>query len=125
VYDYIFGGAHNFAVDRELGDELIRRSPDVAETMRANRVFLRRAVRFLVAIGVRQFLDIGSGVPTVGNVHEIAQHIEPDSTVVYVDIDPVQWHTVRRSLKVMIGPGSSARTCAIQIRSPRSPGASD
>jgi hypothetical protein len=89
VYDYILGGAHNFEVDRALGDELIRMSPDVAETMRANRVFLRRAVRFLAESGVRQFLDIGSGVPTVGNVHEIAQATAPESTVVYVDVDPV------------------------------------
>jgi SAM-dependent methyltransferase len=89
VYDYILGGAHNFEVDRALGDELIRTSPDVAETMRANRVFLRRAVRFLAESGVRQFLDIGSGVPTVGNVHEIAQEGAPESTVVYVDVDPV------------------------------------
>ncbi|HYN93923.1 MAG TPA: SAM-dependent methyltransferase [Pilimelia sp.] len=89
VYDYILGGAHNFAVDRALGDELIRTSPDVAETMRSNRVFLRRGVRFLAAAGVRQFLDIGSGVPTVGNVHEVAQEAAPDATVVYVDVDPV------------------------------------
>jgi S-adenosyl methyltransferase len=89
VYDYILGGAHNFEVDRALGDELIRMSPDVAETMRANRVFLRRAVRYLAESGVRQFLDIGSGVPTVGNVHEIAQDVDPAATVVYVDVDPV------------------------------------
>ncbi len=89
VYDYLLGGAHNFAVDRALGDELLRTSPDVAETMRANRVFLRRAVRFLAGQGVRQFLDIGSGVPTVGNVHEVAQQAAPESTVVYVDVDPV------------------------------------
>ena len=89
VYDYILGGAHNFAVDRRLGDELVRTSPEVAETMRANRIFLRRAVRFLAGQGVRQFLDIGSGVPTVGNVHEIAQQLAPESTVVYVDFDPV------------------------------------
>lgn len=89
VYDYILGGAHNFEVDRALGDQLIRTSPDVAETMRANRVFLRRAVRFLARAGIRQFLDIGSGVPTVGNVHEVAQREAPESTVVYVDVDPV------------------------------------
>src|SRR6266536_2009644 len=89
VYDYILGGAHNFAVDRELAEELIRTSPDVAETMRANRVFLRRAVRFLIREGIRQFLDVGSGIPTVGNVHEIAQKAAPESTVVYVDVDPV------------------------------------
>lgn len=89
VYDYILGGAHNFEVDRQLGDQLIRTSPEVAETMRANRVFLRRAVRYMVDQGVRQFLDIGSGVPTVGNVHEIAQDADARSTVVYVDMDPV------------------------------------
>ncbi|GAA2515454.1 SAM-dependent methyltransferase [Pilimelia columellifera] len=89
VYDYLLGGAHNFAADRALGDELTRRSPEIAETMRANRVFLRRAVQFLVEAGVRQFVDIGSGIPTVGNVHEIAQRLAPDTTVVYIDVDPV------------------------------------
>jgi hypothetical protein len=63
--------------------------PDIGEIMRANRSFLRRAVRFLVDAGVRQFLDLGSGIPTVGNVHEIAQQAAPDARVVYVDIDPV------------------------------------
>jgi len=89
VYDYLLGGAHNFAIDRALGDELLQRSPEIAETMRANRVFLRRAVQFLVNAGIRQFLDIGSGIPTVGNVHEIAQQLAPESTVVYIDIDPI------------------------------------
>lgn len=89
VYDYLLGGAHNFTADRALGDELVRTSPVLAETMQANRVFLRRSVKFLVNQGIRQFLDIGSGVPTVGNVHEIAQQIAPESTVVYVDVDPV------------------------------------
>lgn len=109
VYDYILGGAHNFAVDRALGDELIRTSPDVAETMRANRVFLRRAVRFLAESGVRQFLDIGSGVPTVGNVHEIAQAAAPDSTVVYVDVDPV---AVGHSEAILDGNDRAGVICA-------------
>jgi hypothetical protein len=89
VYDYFLCGAHNFAVDRALADEIARMTPDVGDTMRANREFLRRAVRFLVSAGIRQFLDIGSGIPTVGNVHEIAQAIAPDARIVYVDIDPV------------------------------------
>jgi hypothetical protein len=109
VYDYILGGAHNFEVDRALGDELIRTSPDVADTMRANRVFLRRAVRFLAQAGVRQFLDIGSGVPTVGNVHEIAQAAAPESTVVYVDVDPV---AVGHSEAILAGNDLAGVICA-------------
>jgi hypothetical protein len=109
VYDYILGGAHNFAVDRQLGDELIRTSPDVAETMRANRVFLRRAVRYLAEQGIRQFLDIGSGVPTVGNVHEIAQQVAPESTVVYVDMDPV---AVAHSEAILEGNDRAGVICA-------------
>jgi SAM-dependent methyltransferase len=114
VYDYILGGAHNFEVDRALGDELIRTSPDVAATMRANRVFLRRAVRFLAGSGVRQFLDIGSGVPTVGNVHEIAQESAPGSTVVYVDVDPV---AVAHSEAILDGNDRAGVICA-DLREP-------
>lgn len=114
VYDYILGGAHNFEVDRALGDEVIRTSPDVAETMRANRVFLRRAVRFLAEAGMRQFLDIGSGVPTVGNVHEIAQRAAPESTVVYVDVDPV---AVAHSEAILAGNERAGVICA-DLREP-------
>ncbi len=114
VYDYILGGAHNFAVDRELGDELIRTSPDAAETMRQNRVFLRRAVRFLGEQGVRQFLDIGSGVPTVGNVHEVARQVVPDSVVVYVDMDPV---AVAHSEAILEGEERAGVVCA-DLRAP-------
>src|SRR5688572_12476997 len=114
VYDYILGGAHNFEVDRALGDELIKTSPDVAETMRANRVFLRRAVRHLADAGVRQFLDIGSGVPTVGNVHEIAQATAPESTVVYVDVDPV---AVAHSEAILAGNDRAGVICA-DLREP-------
>jgi S-adenosyl methyltransferase len=89
VYDYFLGGAHNFAVDRELAQQIARMTPNIGNTMRANRAFLRRAVRYLVAEGITQFLDIGSGIPTVGNVHEVAQQADPRSTVVYVDVDPV------------------------------------
>jgi S-adenosyl methyltransferase len=89
VYDYNLGGAHNFAVDREVAEQLNAVIPDLPLIQRANRSFLRRAVRFLSAAGIRQFLDLGSGIPTVGNVHEIAQRTAPESRVVYVDVDPV------------------------------------
>jgi hypothetical protein len=89
VYDYFLGGAHNFAADRALAEAIARMTPDIGDTMRANRAFLRRAVRFLISAGIEQFLDIGSGIPTVGNVHEIAQQAHPAARVVYVDIDPV------------------------------------
>jgi hypothetical protein len=89
VYDFFLGGAHNFAVDRELAAQIAKMTPNIGETMRANRAFLRRAVRFLAGEGVRQFLDIGSGIPTVGNVHQVAQEVAPESKVVYVDVDRV------------------------------------
>src|SRR3712207_5691966 len=83
------GGAHNFAADRQLADAIAAMTPDVGDTMRANRAFLRRAVRFLVGAGVARFLDVGSGIPTVGNVHEVAQQADPSAQVVYLDVDPV------------------------------------
>jgi hypothetical protein len=89
VYDYYLGGAHNFAVDREMAQRAIEMWPDLPLIMQANRAFLRRAVRFCVAQGIRQFLDLGSGIPTAGNVHEVARKFAPDARVVYVDCDPV------------------------------------
>jgi S-adenosyl methyltransferase len=89
VYDYYLGGFHNFAVDREMAQQAIAMWPDLPLIMRANRAFLQRAVTHLVELGVRQFLDIGSGIPTVGSVHTTAQSLAADTRVVYVDIDPV------------------------------------
>ncbi len=90
VYDYWLGGSHNFVADRELGRRIETLDPWIPATARANRDFLGRVVRFLTAeCGIRQFLDIGSGIPTVGNVHEISQQAAPDAHVVYVDYDPV------------------------------------
>jgi S-adenosyl methyltransferase len=89
IYDYLLGGYHNFAVDRAVADQVIEVMPDAVTQAQANRAFLHRAVRFLVAAGVRQFLDLGSGIPTLGNVHEIAQRADPECRVVYVDIDTV------------------------------------
>ena len=89
MYDYYLGGSHNFAVDREMAQQAIRILPELPQNMRINRAFVRRVVRFLVEAGVRQFLDIGSGIPTVGNVHEVAQAASSDARVLYVDSDPV------------------------------------
>ena len=89
VYDYYLGGSHNFAVDRAMAEQAMRILPELPANMRANRAFLRRAVRYLLHQGVRQFLDLGSGIPTVGNVHEVALSEAPDARIVYVDIDPV------------------------------------
>lgn len=89
VYDYYLGGSHNFAVDRRMARRAIELWPELPVIMQANRAFLRRSVRYLVRQGITQFLDIGSGIPTEGNVHEVAQAASPETRVVYVDIDPV------------------------------------
>lgn len=89
VYDYLLGGSHNFLADQDLGRSLTATDPSVRAIARANRAFLGRAVRLLAQAGVSQFLDIGSGIPTEGNVHEVAQQSSPGSRVVYVDVDPV------------------------------------
>jgi hypothetical protein len=89
VYDYWLNGSHNFAADRVMGDKVQQVMPAIRDAARINRSFLRRAVLFMVESGVRQFLDIGSGIPTVGNVHEIAQRADPECRVVYVDKESV------------------------------------
>jgi hypothetical protein len=90
VYNYWLGGKDNFAADRELGDRTIEAYPQIVLSVRANRAFLARTVRFLVRDqGIRQFLDIGTGIPTANNTHQVAQHYAPDSRIVYVDNDPV------------------------------------
>lgn len=92
MYDYFLGGLHNFAVDRETAEQVLAVYPDAALLARANRAFLRRAVRFLLEQGIDQFLDIGSGIPTAGNVHDIVHERNPAARVVYVDIDPIAVH---------------------------------
>jgi hypothetical protein len=90
VYDYMIGGKDNFAVDRIACEAALQITPDGAASGRANRAFLRRLVRYLVGtVGIKQFLDIGSGLPTNGNVHQIAHEIDPTVRVVYVDNDPM------------------------------------
>src|SRR5215213_11358434 len=89
IYDYLLGGFYNFDVDRAAAQKITGVLPDMPLFMRANRTFLRRVVRFLTDQGIDQFLDLGSGIPTVGNVHEVAQQINPSARVVYVDNEPV------------------------------------
>jgi hypothetical protein len=89
LYDYFLGGSYNFEADRALGRQIEQAAPGVPEFAYLNRAYLRRAVRYLLDRGVDQFLDLGSGIPTAGNVHEIAQNDNPDARVVYVDNEPV------------------------------------
>ena len=89
MYDYLLGGNHNFAVDREFMGRMMKIQPEAKRVAIMNRAFLRRAVLFMIENGVRQFLDLGSGIPTVGNVHEIAHNADPTSRVVYVDNEHV------------------------------------
>lgn len=100
LYDFLLGGHHNFAADREMGRQLLAAEPSARHIVAENRAFLGRAVRFLLASGVRQFLDLGSGIPTQENVHEIAQCGDPAARVVYVDNDPV---AVAHSKQILSG----------------------
>ncbi|PPJ04177.1 SAM-dependent methyltransferase [Nocardia cyriacigeorgica] len=114
MYDALLGGSHNFEVDRraaEMGTKLV---PDLPRLALSNRAFLRRAVRYLVQAGVTQFLDIGSGIPTAGNVHEIAQELDPSSRVLYVDIDPV---AVAHS-RAILGAAEQAAAIEGDLRKP-------
>lgn len=114
MYDYALGGYHNYAIDRDAFEQIRAINPDVVLIARANRAFLRRAVTFLLEQGIDQFLDIGSGIPTVGNVHEIVHAVHPDAAVVYVDVDPL---AVAHSTIVL---GQHPRAAAVQadVRQP-------
>ena len=89
VYDWLLGGAHNFAADRAVGEKVLQAVPFGRQVAASNRAFLRRAVKYMAGQGIRNFLDLGSGIPTAGNVHEVAQDVDPGCRVVYVDYDEV------------------------------------
>lgn len=89
MYDYFLGGYHNFEIDRKATEQFASLFPDLFLTARVNRAFLRRAAAYVARQGVDQFLDLGSGIPTVGNVHEIVRQYNPEARTVYVDVDPV------------------------------------
>ena len=99
MYDYYLGGSANFEVDRKAAEEGKAALPDATIYARANRAFLVRAVRYLCNAGIDQFLDLGSGIPTKGNVHEIAHQLNPAARVAYVDIEPVAVSHARRMLE--------------------------
>ncbi|MFI8990769.1 SAM-dependent methyltransferase [Streptomyces antimycoticus] len=115
IYDYLLGGKNNYEVDREAGDRLAAAAPEVWSGVRANRDFLRRAVRYVVGSGIRQILDIGTGLPSSPNVHEIARELVPDVRVAYVDNDPI----VNTYANVLLR-GSDATSIALaDLRDPR------
>jgi hypothetical protein len=111
VYDFYLGGKDHFAADRETGQALMRVVPTIRAAARENRAFLGRAVRFLVAeAGIRQFLDIGTGLPSANNVHEVAQALVPSCRVVYVDNDPI----VLAHARALLTSTQEGRTAYIQ-----------
>ncbi|MCK8433105.1 SAM-dependent methyltransferase [Streptomyces sp. D2-8] len=115
MYDYYLGGSHNFEVDREAARRAMEFMPGLPKIMQANRAFMRRAVRYAAGQGISQFLDIGSGIPTFGNVHEVAQTARPGARVVYVDHDPV---AVAHSQAVLAG-NDDAGVVAADLRKPQ------
>ncbi|MFI1758859.1 SAM-dependent methyltransferase [Streptomyces sp. NPDC020571] len=115
IYDFYLGGSHNFEVDREAARRAMEFMPGLPKIMQANRAFMRRAVRFAADEGIDQFLDIGSGIPTFGNVHEVAGRSRPGARVVYVDHDPV---AVAHSEAVLAGH-DDADVVAGDLRKPR------
>jgi hypothetical protein len=114
VYDFFLGGKDNFAVDRELAEQILRQAPETPDVARANRRFLGRAVEFLAAAGIRQFLDLGAGLPSQNNVHEVAQRVRPDARVVYVDNDPI----VSAHARALLAGGDSTAVVQGDIRDP-------
>jgi S-adenosyl methyltransferase len=108
VYDYWLGGKDNFAVDREAAKQVIAANPNVLPGVRANRAFLGRAVRYLAGeAGIRQFLDLGTGLPTAENTHQVAQAVAPDARIVYADNDPIVL-TYARALLTSTPAGATA-----------------
>lgn len=114
IYDYYLGGSHNFEVDREAARKAMEFMPGLPKVMQANRAFMQRAVRFALDEGIDQFLDVGSGIPTFGNVHEVAQSARPGARVVYIDHDPV---AVAHSQAVLAG-NEDAAAAAADLRKP-------
>jgi SAM-dependent methyltransferase len=115
MYDFYLGGSHNFEVDREAARQAMEFMPGLPKAMQANRAFMRRAVLYAISSGINQFLDIGSGIPTFGNVHEVAQAADREARIAYVDHDPV---AVAHSQAVLEG-NDRATIVAADLRRPR------
>ncbi len=104
IYDYWLGGKDNFAADREAAERALAAAPAIRTGVHANRRFLGRVVRYMADAGVRQFLDIGTGIPTANNTHQVAQSVAPEAKVVYVDNDPIVLSHARALLKGTTAP---------------------
>jgi S-adenosyl methyltransferase len=118
IYDFLLGGKDHFSSDRQAAEQVLQSWPTVRAAVRENRAFLGRVVRFLVAeAGIRQFLDIGAGLPSANNVHEVAQAIVPECRVVYVDNDPI----VAAHGRALLGGSAQGRTAFVQadLRDPK------
>ena len=115
IYDYLLGGKDNYAADRQAAGQLMRLIPDGVVACRENRRFVRRAVRYLAGEGIRQFIDIGTGLPTQGNVHEIALEAAPDARVVYADYDPV---VVAHARALLARPAPAVAAISGDLRHP-------
>lgn len=116
IYDYLLGGKDNYEADRTAAEELQRVLPGIVQACRENREFLIRVVRFLAGeAGIRQFIDIGTGLPTMGNVHEIAQAVRAESRIVYVDYDPV----VVRHAEALLTRNERVAVIQSDLRTPR------
>jgi trans-aconitate methyltransferase len=119
VYDYWLGGKDNFAADREAAERVLAVTPELRFRVRANRAFLARAVRFLAGeAGIRQFLDIGTGIPAADNTHQVAQTVAPDARIVYVDNDPIVLAHARALLAS--GPDGTTQYVHGDVRKPAS-----
>ncbi|MFC8347076.1 SAM-dependent methyltransferase [Streptomyces sp. NPDC057280] len=116
IYDYLLGGKDHYEVDQEAGDRLVSVAPEARIGVRANRAFLQRAVQYVVGSGVRQILDVGTGLPTSPNVHEIANAAAPDVRVAYVDNDPI----VKRHGDALLSRSGSTSIVLADLRDPRS-----
>ncbi|GII63993.1 hypothetical protein Skr01_40780 [Sphaerisporangium krabiense] len=115
MYDYYLGGKDNFAADREAAEKIIKLVPNAREIARANRAFLRRSVRVMVESGIDQFLDIGTGLPTQENVHQVAQRVNPDARVAYVDNDPI----VLAHARALLADNAGTVVVSADMRDPR------
>ncbi|MFK0172132.1 SAM-dependent methyltransferase [Streptomyces sp. NPDC090306] len=115
IYDYLLGGKDNYEVDRDAADQLADVAPEVRIGVRANRAFMQRAVKYVVGEGVRQILDVGTGLPTSPNVHEIAQEVAPDVRIAYVDNDPI----VNTHANALLSLNGSTSVVLADLRDPR------
>jgi hypothetical protein len=115
MYDAYLGGKDNYAVDREAVRQVLRAAPEIRDTAQANRAFLRRTVQFLVAqAGIRQIIDVGTGIPAAGNVHQVAEEIAPGTRVAYVDNDPI----VHVHANALLSGGGTTRIVLADLREP-------